>query len=159
MGLTLQNIIILFADSQVSNNYLQALLIHEYHHVCRLACTNETEESISLLESMIMEGLAEWAVYEELGSRYLASWTEKNDRRLTDESFMYLLLPRLQQKGRENYYPFLFGDEKQGIPQWLGYYFGYQLVRSAEKNLQKKTVELFNVSAESIFEASRFTNS
>lgn len=62
-------------SDQNSDNEIRALLVHEYNHVCRLAKNDKQEENYILLDSIILEGLAENAVRELVGEEYLAKWT------------------------------------------------------------------------------------
>ena len=52
------------------------MLIHEYHHVCRLHHLKKDQKEYTLLDTMIMEGLAERTVGKYLGTKYLANWTK-----------------------------------------------------------------------------------
>ena len=51
------------------------MFTHEYNHVCRLSKFQKSEEDYVLLDSIILEGLAENAVRERLGEEFLATWT------------------------------------------------------------------------------------
>ena len=155
MGLTFPNAIILFIHSSVKKKELLALVTHEYHHICRLMHTKETEETMSLLESMVMEGLAEYAVKEELGSKNNAPWTKYYDRVWNELWFEQWIKPNLFLKGRHRHQMYLYGDERRGIPLWLGYYTGYRLIDSATKD-EDTTCTLFDFSAEALFERSAF---
>lgn len=50
-------------------------MTHEYHHVCRLGHLTKEEKDVTLLDTIIMEGLAEYAVYERFGRSQTAEWT------------------------------------------------------------------------------------
>ena len=50
------------------------LLAHEYHHICRLHQIETKETEYTLLDTMIMEGLAEQAVTERYTENN-APWT------------------------------------------------------------------------------------
>jgi uncharacterized protein YjaZ len=152
-GLSLPHAIVLFIQPTISKEDLLALITHEYHHVCRLQIFKQSEESMGLLESMVMEGLAEFAVREEVGFQACASWTHRYDHVWNDEWFERWLRPNLKVKGRKNHYPFLYGSKEQGIPLWLGYYTGFKIVDSALTR-RDTTPKLFSLSAETIFERS-----
>lgn len=142
MGISFSDGIVLFIPFNLSELELKALLTHEYHHVCRLKVTNESEQSITLLESMIMEGLAEIAVEEEVGETYTAPWTKLYDKAWRQEWFTEYIEKRLLQKGRLAYKDILYGRVDQGIPRMLGYYAGYRLCTKVATDLKKKTAEL-----------------
>lgn len=74
-GLAFKDKLFLFLSDQNSDNEIRALLVHEYNHVCRLAKNGKQEENYVLLDSIILEGLAENAVRELVGEEYLAKWT------------------------------------------------------------------------------------
>ncbi len=148
MGLSFQNGIVLIVPETIEVNDLFALLIHEYHHVCRLSHTKENEETITLLESMVMEGLAELAVKEWLGEAYLAPWTSLYDKTWNDKWAVIFIHKKLQLKGRRRYKDHLYGNAKKHIPPMLGYYFGYQLCQQAASHLKEETIGLLTTPAE-----------
>ncbi|MBG9757822.1 DUF2268 domain-containing protein [Lysinibacillus sphaericus] len=120
---------------EVEKQELQALLAHEYNHVCRLHYLKKSLDEMTLLDSLILEGLAECAVKDLYGDRWLAPW-------LTNFTFEKLIklwksqfLPNLQLQGLEKHRPFLYGGE---LPLWIGYCIGYQIVRSYMKNLSSQ---------------------
>ncbi len=139
MGISFSDGIVLFVPFDVNELELKALLTHEYHHVCRLKVTNESEQTITLLESMVMEGLAEIAVEEEVGKSYTAPWTYLYDEDWKSEWYSDFIEKRLQQKGRLAYKDVLYGRKDQGIPRMLGYYAGYILCTNIATVLNKKT--------------------
>ncbi|GAF19429.1 LOW QUALITY PROTEIN: hypothetical protein JCM19046_4078 [Bacillus sp. JCM 19046] len=151
MALSFADGIVLFIQSDIERFDLLALLTHEYHHVCRLTHTNEKENTITFLESIIMEGLAELAVQEELGERYCAPWTElykETWKKIWEERF---ITERLMQTGRKNYKDILYGHSKKNIPPMLGYYYGYLLCNRAAERLQTNTQELLTTPSEKIY--------
>lgn len=155
MGITLPHAILLFIHGEIRAKELLALVTHEYHHVCRLRYTKQSEESMSLLESMVMEGLAEYAVKEELGTDANAAWTKCYDLDWNRSWFEQWIRPNLFLKGRKNHHMYLYGDDQTGIPLWLGYYTGYRLINSAVTETDA-TRTLFEQSAEALFEQSAF---
>jgi len=156
-GMALRDAIILFIHAEIENIELRALITHEYHHICRLSHTNYSDKSIPLLESMIMEGLAEYAVKEELGKSYNAGWTTYYDRDWNHEWFQKWIHPNLTLIGRKNHHVFLYGDKKMGIPLWLGYYFGYRLVNLNVK-VSETTCKLFRSHAEELYARSPWSS-
>ncbi|MBU8594729.1 DUF2268 domain-containing protein [Shouchella clausii] len=157
MGLGFPDGIVLFISGDIEEKDLKALVTHEYHHVCRLWRTQETESSITLLESMVMEGLAELAVIEEVGEAYVAPWTKKYDRHWQEEWFVRYLEPNLLRKGRSHYKPFLYGDDRAGIPAMLGYYYGFKLCKAAAERSSKDTLAFLDEDAESVLRIGRET--
>ncbi len=64
----------LFIARGLEKEELKALLAHEYNHVCRLQYVNKTLDEMTLRDSLILEGLAECAVEELYGDKWLAPW-------------------------------------------------------------------------------------
>ena len=84
----MRHVIFLFVCGRNSVEELKVLLAHEYHHICRLHQIETKETEYTLLDTMIMEGLAEQAVTER--------YTEKQCT-VDDVSFKgrgYLLLEK-----------------------------------------------------------------
>ncbi|WP_078579768.1 DUF2268 domain-containing putative Zn-dependent protease [Salipaludibacillus agaradhaerens] len=128
-GITFPVFILAFWKATLPERDQKALLLHEYHHASRLFHRGENERSVSLLESMIMEGLAEWEVAKQLGETHMAPWTKNYDRRMLlawwkDVYQHYVLL-----QGRHTYKSLLFGGERR-IPPLTGYKLGYDIVRT-----------------------------
>lgn len=74
-GLAFQDKMFLFLSSDLDFGSVSALMTHEYHHVCRLGHLTKEEKDVTLLDTIIMEGLAEYAVYERFGRSQTAEWT------------------------------------------------------------------------------------
>ncbi|MCM3716244.1 DUF2268 domain-containing protein [Halalkalibacter oceani] len=155
MGLTLPEAVILFIHPAIEEEELRVLLTHEYHHCCRLSHTKVTEQEITLLESIVMEGLAEHAVKEEFGSGRTAVWTRYYDRSWSMEWFEKWLKPHLDLPNRKLHYRYLYGDKRSGIPLWLGYYFGFRLVATAWDE-EATTSKLLPCPAEELLAKSEF---
>ncbi|MCK0472631.1 DUF2268 domain-containing protein [Halalkalibacter sp. APA_J-10(15)] len=154
-GITLSHAIVLLIKPTITKEQLRALTIHEYHHVCRLAHTKENEEKMTLLESICMEGLAEWAVKEELGKQECAVWTRYYDEASSIGWFDHFLKPFLYKKGRKAYHTLLYGDPNTGVPLWLGYYVGFKLIESAA-NQYISTKNMLTVDASSLYKCSSY---
>ncbi|UCZ51962.1 DUF2268 domain-containing protein [Bacillus shivajii] len=147
-GVSFPTFLLLFYSEDIPLKEKLALLTHEYHHVCRLHYQNHTEESVSLLESMIMEGLAEIEVERTLGEEYKAPWTNIYTTDEIKHWWKYVLEKRKDLIGRRNHHIYMFGG-KYGIPKWIGYRTGYEIVKSYcdkhglpnAKNLLKESPE------------------
>ncbi|MBA9025193.1 DUF2268 domain-containing protein [Peribacillus huizhouensis] len=143
-GLAFRNHIFLFVRPDISLKELTAVFIHEYHHVCRIAAVKKHENDFTLLDRMVMEGLAEHAVMTYLGKDYLANWTDLySDEQLQLFWKKYLKenihLKRIERKHDQ----LLLG--KSPYPKMLGYTAGYFLVRQKKDLTVKKT---FAISSE-----------
>ncbi|WP_100373509.1 DUF2268 domain-containing protein [Bacillus sp. FJAT-45037] len=156
-GLAMQEAIIILADQGLSIDQLRAIFTHEYHHILRLNQTLVREDSITLLESMIMEGLAEFAVKEEIGEDQIAVWTSMYKKREAVRLFKQWLVPHLNELGRRKHLSYLYGGGIQQVPRWLGYCCGYHIVASAAAHLGiKSTKDLSKVEASELLLASNF---
>ena len=52
----------LFLTPSLAEKELEALIVHEYHHICRLKILAKPYHEFTLLDSILMEGFAEYAV-------------------------------------------------------------------------------------------------
>ena len=64
----------MFLSPDLPKEEIKALLAHEYNHVCRLDYLNQAPSKISLMDSLIIEGLGEYAVKDLYGEKWLAPW-------------------------------------------------------------------------------------
>ncbi|TCP28872.1 uncharacterized protein YjaZ [Scopulibacillus darangshiensis] len=118
---------ILDPDEKV-RSVLKSVIAHEYHHHWRMSKLGATEENETLLDRMVLEGLAEHFVREELGETYLGPY---KDALSEDKARFYLdtkFKTHLFDKGADAD-PFMFGDKEQNLPFWGGYSIGYYLVK------------------------------
>ncbi|MGG0643008.1 DUF2268 domain-containing protein [Sporosarcina gallistercoris] len=128
-GLAFADKLFLFAPATISEQELKALLIHEYNHVCRLWHTKKDEKSYTLLDSIILEGLAEHAVRERLGEAYTASWTKLHSKGKLEKIWRKIISPQKELlKSHPLHNQYLFGWN--GHPRMAGYCVGYYLVGS-----------------------------
>lgn len=154
-GVTFHNALFLFLSPYVANEEIKALLAHEYNHVCRLNYLNESMEGLSLKESLVLEGIAECAVKELYGEKWLAPWTKiytyENVLPIWEEKF----IPQLNVRGNETHQLFLYGSEGDSLPKWIGYNIGYQIVHSYCKN-NCNTTNLLTTPTDEIITGSNF---
>ncbi len=133
-GVAYTNAVILFVAEGLEKKELQALFAHEYNHVCRLQYLNQTMDHISLKDSLILEGLAESAVAELYGEKWLAPWLKLYSMNELLKIWRKYFLPALHVQGVQHHFPFLYGGE---LPKWIGYCIGYEIVRTYKKNAPK----------------------
>jgi uncharacterized protein YjaZ len=146
-GVSFPDKLFLFLSDLEDERELEALFIHEYHHVCRLAGLKKSLNEYTLLDSLIMEGLAEDAVHELLGSKYVAKWSKM----LSKETFKLYMEKYLEnnltiKKGTQRHDQLLFG--KGLLPNMLGYTCGYHIVRSYRRQNSYSTKESFVLDSE-----------
>lgn len=114
---------------------LLSTLVHEYNHVWRLSARLSDE---TLLDKLILEGLAEHFVAHVLGATHQGPWVQV----LTDEKARALWASTYQSRmdltGDDAIGPYLFGKKELDLPRWAGYSMGYHLVqwyRNAHPNV------------------------
>ncbi len=126
---------------------MKALFTHEYHHVCRLHLLHPLETNLSLLDSIILEGTAEYTVRKLYGDSY----GNKNIQMLEDEMLFYLyqkwIQPYQNHASTELIAHQLMYGGKQ-VPLLLGYIIGYSIVckyrpTTIEKLIATPTQEFF----------------
>ncbi|MDZ5470337.1 DUF2268 domain-containing putative Zn-dependent protease [Bacillus sp. 31A1R] len=106
---------------------LEALFIHEYHHVCRLNKQKKDIDDYTLLDSMILEGLAEFTVLKYCGEDYIAHWCKYYTNKELENFWNKFLKEGINVKKREALHDqLLYGFE--GYPRLVGYATGYQIV-------------------------------
>lgn len=137
-GLAFKDKLFLFYDNGISEKEMEAVLIHEYHHVCRLHSLKKLEENYTLLDTMIMEGLAEKTVEKYLGSQYLAQWTHLYSEEKLQQFWSRYLMDNLNKKRTDPLHDALLLG-KQGYPDMLGYCSGYRLVNRFKPFSVKKS--------------------
>ncbi|MCM3757167.1 DUF2268 domain-containing protein [Sporosarcina aquimarina] len=148
-GLAFSDKLFLFVPESISERELKALFIHEYNHVCRLWHIKKAEKSFTLLDSIILEGLAEHAVRERLGVAYTASWTKLHTKVNLEKIWKKTILSKIKlRKSHPLHNQLLFGWK--GVPKMAGYCVGYYLVEDYLNKNQLCTVDLLKVDAEVI---------
>lgn len=156
-GVAYQGILFLFLSTEVEEIELKALFAHEYHHICRLAFVNKEPQEILLLDSLIIEGMAECAVEELYGEEEMSPWTKRYSYKEVMNLWQERFVPSLQLPGVINHHSFLYGDESIGLPSWIGYCLGYRIVESYLKNVGPvKQHLLYQIPSDEILKGSRF---
>ena len=133
-GLAYKKCLFLFLSSELKVEEVGALLAHEYNHICRLDHLGKKESEVSLLDSLVVEGLGEYSVKELYGSQWLAPWTDLYTFQETLPLWTMHFVPSLHVVGIENHYPFLYGDIDKRLPKWIGYYIGFHIIDTYRKN-------------------------
>ncbi|WP_180954573.1 DUF2268 domain-containing protein [Bacillus sp. V5-8f] len=126
-GLAFKDRMFLFISPGIGEKELEAVFVHEYHHVCRLNRIIKQPSEYTLLDSIIMEGLAEYAVLKHVGNEQVAHWTRLYTEQELDAFFKKYLKGRLgTRRSDELHDALLLG--KRPYPSMLGYCSGYDLV-------------------------------
>ncbi|WP_409974433.1 DUF2268 domain-containing protein [Bacillus sp. Bva_UNVM-123] len=126
-GIAFKDKIFLFITPFKDETELEALFVHEYHHTCRLIKQNKPLEELTLLDSIVLEGLAEYAVEVCCGSKYRTKWCTYYSRKEITYFWKKYIQDRLEiKKNKKIHDEILFG--RKNIPQMLGYAAGYEIV-------------------------------
>ncbi len=159
MGISFNQVILLFMTKDLSEKEIKALLTHEYNHVCRLTAQKKEFNELTLLDSILIEGMAEVAVEKTVGKEALAPWVSLYSK---EELLRYWqrIFRLLHVQGKENHDSVLYGahsSQRHGFPKWFGYCLGYQIVSSfVRNNTEIKMEELLKVESKEILAKSDF---
>lgn len=127
-GVSFHDKLFLFLTENLTQKEIEALLVHEYHHVCRMAHSDKSIEDYTLLDSIILEGLAEAAVEENCGQNHLAKWcTQYSEDQLLQYWKKHYINNLTLKKVQPRHDHLLFGE--RGVPDMLGYAIGYQIIQ------------------------------
>ncbi|WP_283249432.1 DUF2268 domain-containing putative Zn-dependent protease [Bacillus sp. FJAT-49736] len=132
-GLTFEKNLYLFLSPLQDQKELEALFIHEYHHATRMHNLSKQPLDYTLLDSLILEGLAEHAVEEYCGEKYLAEWTRGySDKQL--KRFWHSDFKERLSIDRRNWMhdDLLFG--RKFVPRMMGYAIGYKIISEYKKH-------------------------
>lgn len=126
-GVSFPDKMFLFLSQYEDSKEVEALFVHEYHHVCRLKMLNKRIEDYTLLDSIIIEGLAEYAVLKNCGPEYLAVWCRMYKEKELIFYWDKYLKKQLDTKKHERVHDeLLYGEGR--LPNLLGYAIGYNIV-------------------------------
>lgn len=156
-GVAYKEAIFLFLSTDLRKEEIKALLAHEYNHVCRLHFIRFTPEKTPLKESLIIEGLGEFAVKDLYGEKLLAPWTNLYPFDHAIQIWKRHFLPSLYIQGLKNHQIFLYGQKGSSFPKWIGYYIGFQIINTYEKQHGPfENFELYRKSADVLIAGSKF---
>ncbi|WP_432355484.1 DUF2268 domain-containing protein [Sporosarcina sp. A2] len=156
-GLAFSDKLFLLVPESISSNELKALFTHEYNHVCRLWHTKNSENSLTLLDSIILEGIAEHAVRERLGEAYTASWTTLYSNEQLEKIWKTTILPKRNlMKSHPRHNQLLYGW--RGVPKMAGYCVGYYLVETFLNNNKLSTFDIMTENAKVIADLTHSKN-
>ncbi|WP_313800653.1 DUF2268 domain-containing putative Zn-dependent protease [Cytobacillus sp.] len=126
-GVAFTDKLFLFIPPIEDEKEIEALIVHEYHHTCRLIKQKKHVKDFTLLDSIVLEGLAEHAVAAYCGESYRAKWCDYYTRK---EIIMYwkkFLQKNLDVKKHEKLHDeILFGHN--GYPNMIGYAVGCEMI-------------------------------
>ena len=145
-GVSFPDKMFLFLSDLKDPREIEALLIHEYHHVCRLQALNKKMEDYTLLDSIVIEGLAEYTVLKNCGKEYLANWVRMyTDKELSIFWDKFIKEQLTKKKDERVHDQLLYGGGR--IPKLLGYAAGYNIVGKFYENNHYSTKLSFAIPA------------
>lgn len=130
-GIAYANALFLFISEKIEKEEICALVAHEYHHICRIAYLGKNFNQMTLKDSLLIEGMAECAVEELYGEKWLGPWLKWYSKKELSTIWKDHFLPSLSVEGLHNHFPFLYGGQ---LPKSIGYCIGYEIVCSFKKN-------------------------
>lgn len=146
-GLSFKNMFFLFLTPLEDEKEIEALFVHEYHHVCRMHKQKKELSDYTLLESFVMEGLAEHIVARYCGSKYRASWcTAYSKKEIIFYWQKYLKENLTIKKSEKLHNQLLFGLGR--YPTLIGYSTGYALIHSYMRENHFSDIISFQFDAE-----------
>ncbi|WP_065410703.1 DUF2268 domain-containing protein [Pseudobacillus wudalianchiensis] len=148
-GLSFKDKLFLFISEHNTEEEIKALLTHEYHHICRLEKYKKDEKDFTLLDTIIMEGLAEHAVRERLGEKMVSSWTAYYSNKELERIWRRIIFPNINMpKSHHKHNALLYGLHV--YPKMGGYCTGYYLVGNCLDGNGLTTDELIDQPSEVI---------
>lgn len=157
-GLTMRHVIFLFVCGRNTVKELKALLTHEYHHICRLHQIEKKEKDYTLLDTMIMEGLAEQAVYERHSEKSYAPWTSYYTKEEAVHYWEKVVKKKQDMKRGTREHDCLLNG-MQMYPKMLGYGVGFHIVKDCVEFEKDNTLSLLSMDAICILnKANTFTS-
>jgi len=128
-GISFPGQIILFLCPVGDEKELEALFVHEYHHVCRMAAQKKSIKQYTLLDSLVLEGTAEYTVGKLVGSEYRAAWCRSYGKEILESCWRSFIKDNLTITRKNKLHDdILFG--RGPFPKLIGYAAGYHLVES-----------------------------
>lgn len=156
-GLALKRGIFLFISSDHPATELKAILAHEYHHVCRMHALDLDDGKLSLKDLLILEGLAECAVKDRYGEKWLAPWTSLYTYNEVDSVWESQFRSSLSSTDPKHQFRLMYGKTLSRFPKWIGYNIGYQIVHDyLENQSQINHTKLLKEPAETFIQGSKF---
>ncbi|WP_164669280.1 DUF2268 domain-containing protein [Virgibacillus doumboii] len=148
-GLAFGDKLFLFISEDTDETELRALFTHEYNHVCRLSKYQKKENDYTLVDTIVLEGMAENAVHERFGEESAAPWTRYYSDKDLEEISNNLVIPNRNIRKNDNkHQTVLYG--LRGYPRMAGYCCGHYLVKKYMEANSMTTKDLLNIDAETI---------
>lgn len=132
-GVSFKDKLFLFLTPIENLKEIEALFVHEYHHVCRMNGLKKEPVEYTLLDSIILEGLAEHAVAENCGEEYTGDWSRRYSTQELAKYWKKDLSEKLSITRKDKLHDqILFGMGNR--PRLLGYAIGYEIVKQYKQH-------------------------
>ncbi|WP_373894835.1 DUF2268 domain-containing protein [Virgibacillus natechei] len=143
-GLAFSDKLFLFISEENEEEEIRALFTHEYHHICRLSRYKANIKDFVLLDTIILEGLAENAVRERFGEKLTATWTSYYSDQQLEKIQDRLIIPNKSiQQTDSRHQRILYG---LGLyPKMAGYSVGYYIVKKYMEANGKRAKDLLHI--------------
>ena len=105
---------------------IKSVVTHEYHHHWRISALELKEDSETLLDRMVLEGLAEHFVETRLGISYLGPYKDALSETQAKTLWISKYKSHTDDKGTSTDL-YMFGNKEKDLPFWGGYSVGYYL--------------------------------
>ena len=133
-GLSYPDKLFLFLPVDATTKQLAALFIHEYSHVCRLHHLYKENQEMTILDAIILEGIAEVIVRKKLGKDAGNQYIRKLDNDVFERYWNRWIKGKEATKRHDHLHDKIMSGS-HSIPKNLGYLLGYHLVNQyAEEN-------------------------
>lgn len=154
-GVSFEDKMFLFLTPIDDEKEIEAVFVHEYHHVCRLKQGKKDPINNTLLDSIILEGLAEHAVKESCGKQYCARWCNfYSSEQLLNFWKKYFLNNLALSSGDATHEKLLYGLNP--YPRLVGYSLGYEMVKRTYLNIPFSIKSSFTLPAEYFLNQNNF---
>lgn len=131
-GVTFPKQIFLFLSGVGDKEEWEALFVHEYHHATRMNLLKKEINDYTLLDSLVLEGLAEHAVLQYCGEDYVAPWCTSYQEKQLASLWQRAIKKHLHMtRSKARHDDILFG--KHGYPRMIGYAIGYHMIAHYKK--------------------------
>lgn len=148
-GLAFKDKLFLFISEDNKETEIRSLFTHEYNHVCRLTIYQKPEDNYVLLDTIILEGLAENAVLERFGDKSVSTWASFYSNSQLEKMWKELVYPnRNITKSNHKHNDILYGLNY--YPKMSGYCVGYYLVKKYLEVNQLTCKDLLNTEPDDI---------
>ncbi|WP_078548113.1 DUF2268 domain-containing protein [Litchfieldia alkalitelluris] len=150
-GIAFHDKLFLFLSEENTDSEIRAVFTHEFNHVYRLSKYKKQEGEYHLLDTMILEGLAEHSVRERLGEDYTAKWTHYYTKSQLERLWArYYKNHQDITKDHPHFQRLLYGFSP--LPKMLGYSMGYELVGNYLTKNQKTTSQVMELPSENFID-------